>query len=105
MTGTPWNARVFRAMSPFIVSRFPFFLITLVLLAIALSGCNRALDRADLVFVNGAESELLDPALCTAQATGRIMDAIYEGLTAFDQTGAPQPGVAERWDISPDGRV
>jgi oligopeptide transport system substrate-binding protein len=90
-------------MSPVIVSRFPLFLIPFTLLALA--GCNRALDRADLVFVNGAESELLDPALSTAQATGRVMYSLYEGLTAFDQTGTPQPGVAERWEMSPDGRV
>ena len=69
------------------------------------AGCNRALDRADLVFINGAESELLDPALSTAQATGRVMYALYEGLTAYDQAGVAQPGVAERWEISPDRRV
>jgi len=73
--------------------------------AIALSGCSRPLDRADLVFINGAESELLDPALSTAQATSRVMYALYEGLTGYDQAGIARPGVAERWEMSPDGRV
>lgn len=63
------------------------------------------MDRADLVFLNGAEPETLDPAKITGQPEGRIAYALFEGLTAFDQTGTPQPGVAERWEISPDGRT
>lgn len=69
----------------------------------ALCGCGRLPDRAELVFINGGEPELLDPALVTAQATGRVMYALYEGLCAFDAKGKAQPGVAERWDISEDG--
>jgi oligopeptide transport system substrate-binding protein len=76
-----------------------------IALALAAAGCGRKLDRADLVFINGAEPELLDPVFSTAQATGRVMYALYEGLTSFDAGAKPQPGVAERWDISPDGRT
>ena len=92
-------------MSPLIVSRLLLLRTAALSALIALASCHRGLDRADLVFINGAESELLDPALSTAQATSRPMYALYEGLAAMDQTGTPQPGVAERWDISPDGRV
>jgi oligopeptide transport system substrate-binding protein len=70
-----------------------------------LGGCDRAMDRADLVFMNGAEPEPLDPAVINAQASGRVAYALFEGLTAFDQTGKPQPGVAESWTISPDART
>jgi oligopeptide transport system substrate-binding protein len=62
-------------------------------------------DRADLVFLNGAEPESIDPALITGQPDGRIAYALFEGLASFDSAGKPQPGVAERWDLSPDGRV
>lgn len=81
----------------------PALRIFIVLAFLALCGCGRLPDRADLVFINGAEPELLDPAIVTAQATGRVMYAVYEGLVAFDARGVAQPGVAERWDISPDG--
>ena len=30
---------------------------------------------------------------------------LFEGLTSFDVTGTPQPGVAERWELSPDART
>ena len=92
-------------MSPLTVFRLLLFRTAALCALLAFAACDRALDRADLVFINGAESELLDPALSTAQATSRVMYALYEGLTAFDQTGTPRPGVAERWEISPDGRV
>ncbi|MEQ1861489.1 MAG: peptide ABC transporter substrate-binding protein [Chthoniobacteraceae bacterium] len=83
----------------------PRLLCLVLALAFALSGCRRAMDRAELVFINGSEPELLDPVFSTAQATGRIIYALLEGLTAFDAFSKPQPGVAERWEISPDGRV
>jgi len=75
------------------------FLVAIV----ALCGCGRLGDRADLVCLNGAESELLDPALITAQASSRVAYAVFEGLTAFNVKGIAEPGVAERWEISPDG--
>ena len=62
-------------------------------------------SRPDLIFINGAEPETLDPALITGQPEGRITHALFEGLTAFDASGHPQPGMAERWTISDDQQV
>ena len=75
-----------------------------ILLALALCGCARP-PRADLVFLNGAEPETLDPALITGQPEGRVANALFEGLLAFDQSGKPQPGAAESWEVSADGRT
>jgi oligopeptide transport system substrate-binding protein len=80
-------------------------LLTAGCLAVALAGCDRAMDRADFVFLNGAEPETLDPSLIVGQPDGRIAGALFEGLTNFDENGRVVPGVAERWDVSPDGRV
>ncbi len=86
------------------VPRFASRLSTIFFaLALALAGCGRNPDRAELVLINGAEPELFDPPLITAQATSRISYALFEGLAQFDSHGVPQPGVAERWTISPDG--
>jgi len=90
------------ASSALAVTR-PLLRLLLSLAAVTLCGCGRIPDRAELVFINGAEPELLDPALVTAQATGRVTYALFEGLTASDSKGIAQPGVAERWEISPDG--
>jgi oligopeptide transport system substrate-binding protein len=76
-----------------------------VALLLGAEGCQHATDRAELVFLNGAEPETLDPSLITGQPEGRIAGALFEGLTNFDEHGQVVPGVAEKWDISPDGRV
>jgi len=84
---------------------FRFFQVAAALALFGFAGCNRALDRADLVFINGAEPEPLDPVASTAQATGRVLYALREGLMRFDIQGKPEAGVAEKWEISPDGKV
>jgi oligopeptide transport system substrate-binding protein len=64
------------------------------------------LPRADFVFANGSEVATLDPATVSGQAEGRVAAALFEGLTVKDPaTLAPLPGVAEAWDVSPDGLV
>jgi len=70
------------------------------------AGCMRNEPRADLVIINGAEPESLDPAIITGQPDLRVVSAIFEGLTRLDpKTSAPIPSLAERWDISPDSRT
>lgn len=84
-----------------------FGLTGCLLLAVALinTGCKDAVSRADLLFLNGAEPETLDPALITGQPEERVVTALFEGLTAFDAAARPQPGVAESWSISADKRL
>jgi oligopeptide transport system substrate-binding protein len=70
-----------------------------------LSGCGAADKRADLVILNGAEPESIDPAVITGQLEGRICYALFDGLLHFDRFGKPQPGIAESWDISGDRKI
>jgi oligopeptide transport system substrate-binding protein len=62
--------------------------------------------RADFRFVNGAEPKTLDPDLITGEPEGRIVESIFEGLTRLDARSLePVPGVAESWEITPDGKT
>jgi oligopeptide transport system substrate-binding protein len=79
--------------------------LLLALAMVSMAGCQRATDRADFVFLNGAEPETLDPSLITGQPEGRLASALFEGLTSFDEHGQITPGVAEKWDLSKDGKV
>lgn len=55
---------------------------------------------------NGSEPQDLDPQTTTGNPESQVQDALFEGLTAWGlNTEEPVPGVAERWDISPDGTV
>ncbi len=56
--------------------------------------------------VLGTEPQSLDPALTTGVPDGRVIRALFEGLTTSDpHTLEPLPGVAESWEISADRRV
>src|SRR5580698_1794456 len=76
-----------------------------LLLLLLVTACGSNDKRADLVILNGAEPESIDPAVVTGQLEGRICYAIFEGLLHFDRFGKPQPGIAESWDLSSDGKT
>ena len=70
------------------------------------TGCLHRSAPADIVIVNGNEPESLDPAIVTGISEMRITKSLFEGLLRLDpKTAQPIPGLAERWDISPDARV
>lgn len=59
-----------------------------------------------LIFNGGAEPQSLDPALSRDIAGYKILMHLYEGLVMpDDRQGAPQAALAERWEISEDGRT
>ena len=101
----------------FHVSRFTFHALprlvpsaAICLLSSALvfltSGCARHEPPADVTIINGTEPESLDPHIVTGVPEMRLTKALFDGLTKLDaHTGAPIPALAERWEISPDGRV
>lgn len=75
------------------------------LLLVGLTFSRSTDPPADFRFVNGTEPKTLDPQLMTGQPEGRIAEAIFEGLTRTDpRTHRPAPGVAESWEVSPDGK-
>ncbi len=60
----------------------------------------------ELIFNNNADPETLDPAIMTGVPEHSLALALYEGLTSHDpKTLEPVPGVAERWEVSADGRT
>ena len=59
-----------------------------------------------LRFNLGTEPELRDPNVMSGQPDGRFARLVFEGLVSSDpQTLEPRPGLAYRWDVSPDGLV
>jgi len=46
----------------------------------------------------------LDPALSTDVPTGRAVSYVFDGLTRFTADAKLEPALADRWDVSPDGK-
>jgi len=54
---------------------------------------------------NGGELDSLDPHRSEETSAADVLRDLYEGLTAEAPDGSLAPGVAERWEISEDGRT
>ena len=72
----------------------------------AATAATPAGPRTVLNFGNGPEPQDLDPQIVTGVPENKIVNALFEGLVAEGPSGADTVGgVAERWDISADGRT
>ncbi|MDX2146955.1 MAG: peptide ABC transporter substrate-binding protein [Planctomycetota bacterium] len=85
--------------------------IPLLILIFMLAGAiyaDRPLPRAEFTFINRGGVTTLDLQMMSWQQDLRIARALFEGLTSLDVDSpeyTPIPAIAERWDISPDGRT
>ncbi|MCR4431750.1 MAG: ABC transporter substrate-binding protein [Tepidanaerobacteraceae bacterium] len=57
-----------------------------------------------LTFAQTAEIPSLDPQLMNSMQSAEVANAIFEGLVRLHD-GKVQPGMAEKWDISSDGKT
>ncbi|HEX3842761.1 MAG TPA: peptide ABC transporter substrate-binding protein [Steroidobacteraceae bacterium] len=81
----------------------------------ALCGCSRHPTRSSpgvarhgtavLLRGLGAEPDSLDPQKARADEAQRVLRDICEGLTTLDKSGGVAPGIAEKWQVSPDGKT
>jgi oligopeptide transport system substrate-binding protein len=78
----------------------------LVLLA-SLVGCGeKPQPQRDLRISSIVELSHFDPQKVNDSNDYKIIQAVFEGLVVPDpETMKPLPGVAERWTVSPDGRI
>ncbi len=84
--------------------------LILLLTLLALCGCGRretrveAGDRDQVLHINnGAEPQDLDPHVVTGVPEHHVIMTLIEGLVSEDPRGiTPQPGTAERWELSED---
>lgn len=51
----------------------------------------------------GAQPGSIDPAKCNEVVGFNVIYNVFEGLVRLDENSNPEPGMAEKWDISQDG--
>jgi oligopeptide transport system substrate-binding protein len=65
----------------------------------------RETPRADLAVLVGTAPRRLDPHAQVGPVEARVAEALFEGLLRLDaDSGRPAPGLAEAWEVTPDGR-
>lgn len=79
------------------------FLVLVALLVLAASA-DRPRPPADVVMAQRADAFTLDPQRMSWQQDLRAATGLYECLLTVDDVGNPIEGVAERWEVSEDGR-
>ena len=57
-----------------------------------------------LVIATGSDPGQLNPGLTTVSGVHLVADNMFNGLIQFDQKLDPQPNLAERWQVAPDGK-
>lgn len=87
-------------------ARWPLWTQCACFILLLFTGCFSAGENPDLIIINGREPDSVDPALILGQADGRVSQTLFEGLTRYNpRDSTAEPGLAESWEISPDGRV
>ncbi|MFQ5748129.1 MAG: ABC transporter substrate-binding protein, partial [Planctomycetota bacterium] len=73
------------------------------LLLTGLLGCGG--ERNVLCVANGADVQVLDPQIATGAPEGRVLGALFCGLTRLDpHTLKPLPALAGSWEVWEGGR-
>lgn len=88
--------------------RLHFTWLVLVLLCLALVNCRQtpAPLGPELTLNLGAEPPTLDPLLATDPPTIQVDQLLFANLVLLNpDNGAPQPGLAREWLVSPDGLI
>lgn len=60
---------------------------------------------AILIFARQEETETLDPHRTTTISSAEVAYLIYDTLTTLDHDNTAKPGLAEKWEIAPDGKT
>lgn len=73
-----------------------------------LSSCQSGGEKGDNRFVRiniSGEVQSLDPRLSRDLSSSIVLSALFDGLTRLDKDGKPTPAIAEKIDISEDGKI
>ncbi len=76
--------------------------VSTLIALLCLTACGGS-TPAGLVGYWNSDPRSLDPALSTDVVTGEATALLFDNLTQFDPAGHLVPGIATRWEVSPDG--
>jgi len=108
------NHRFASRRLPQVAARFLLALLGSLCVLAILPGCTAGRHAANGSAPAGgksfryplfSEATTLDPALVEDGMTIDLLQNIYEGLVKWDEKNQIVPNLAEKWDVSPDGKT
>lgn len=86
---------------------------SIMMMSLMLAACGKNEEAGEaassgskiLLYNNTREPTSLDPPIGFDQASYDILNNAFEGLTRLNKDQDPEPAMAEKWDISEDGKV
>ena len=82
------------------------FLLFIMMILISCGGAGKessSSGNTKIIVNETAEPKSIDPGLLTDQSGIAVNSLVSEGLTRQGKAGTPEPGLAEKWDVSEDG--
>ena len=82
------------------------FLLFIMMILISCGGAGKESNTSGntkIIVNETAEPKSIDPGLLTDQSGIAVNSLVSEGLTRQGKDGTPEPGLAEKWDVSEDG--
>lgn len=90
-------------------SKFSFILLSLLAIMAGVNSCSKSnqttQNKNTITIDNGDDAPTVDPVMTQDSTSLRVLYDLFSGLTDFDQQNNTIPGLAEKWDISSDGKV
>ena len=75
-------------------------------LGMALPSFAQTQPRSQVTIMREIDADRYDPHRSTALAAGEVMTMLSDTLVSMDyDMRSIRPGLAERWEVSPDGRI
>ena len=90
------------------MKRILYTLISIILLCSLLvlylpSGCQS--EQVTVLNLNGIDPLTLDPAVAGEMTSHQYIVQLFSGLVRLDDNLEPAPDIAQRWEISQEGRT
>lgn len=83
-----------------------FSLLLLCGVVLLLGGCSGSQRRGQVLRIPlVVEPTTMDPAVVQDGPTIEVLMHIYDGLVEWNERNEVVPAIAERWEVSPDGRT
>lgn len=83
--------------------------LSLITLSVLLNACSpekpATPPRDSIRIALGATPATLDPTLIQDLEANGVIDNLFAGLVDFNNSNQPIPGLAEKWDVSADGKT